>query len=106
MLIDGAGNWRIFFNIYLPMSLPALGTQAIFSFSGAWDEFFTALTILKTESKRTLPIALQLFQGQHASDWGLVFAASIIAIIPIIAIYIVFQKHFVQGGFNEGAIKG
>lgn len=106
VVIDGGGNWRIFFNIYLPMSLPALGTQAIFSFSGAWDEFFTALTILKTESKRTIPIALQLFQGQHASDWGLVFAASIIAIIPIITIYIIFQKRFVQGGQNEGAVKG
>ncbi|KIL51058.1 carbohydrate ABC transporter permease [Jeotgalibacillus campisalis] len=106
ILIDGGGKWRIFWNIYLPLSKPALGTMAIFAFSGTWDEYFVALTIIKDEAMRTLPIALMMFQGQHASNWALVFAASLIAIIPVIIIYIIFQKKFVQSGHSEGAVKG
>ncbi|WP_332693545.1 carbohydrate ABC transporter permease [Halalkalibacter lacteus] len=106
ILIDGGGNWRIFWNIYLPLSKPALGTMAIFAFSGTWDEYFVALTIIKDEAMRTLPIALMMFQGQHASNWSLVFAASIIAILPVMIVYIIFQKKFVKGGQSEGAVKG
>lgn len=106
VIIDGGGKWTIFRHIFIPLSKPSLATLAIFTFSAAWDEFFVALTIIKTESKRTLPIALQLFQGQYASDWGLIFAASIIAIVPIILIFIVFQKKFVQSTTGEGAVKG
>lgn len=106
VLIDGGGNWRIFWNIYLPMSKPALATQAIFIFNGTWDEYFTALAIIKDEELRTLPIQLFMFQGQYASNWPLVFAASIIAILPVIVIYVIFQKRFVQGGAGEGAVKG
>ncbi|MFX0558909.1 carbohydrate ABC transporter permease [Tepidibacillus infernus] len=106
VIIDGGGKWTIYRHIYLPLSKPSLATLGIFAFSGAWDEFFVALTILKSEAKRTLPIALQLFQGQHATKWGLVFAASLIAIIPIILIFIVFQKKFVQSTTGEGAVKG
>lgn len=106
VLIDGGGNWRIFWNIYLPQSRPAIGTLAIFAFSGTWDEFFVALTLIKDEAKRTLPIALQMFFDQHATNYGWAFAASMIALLPVIVIYITFQKHFVQGGFNEGGVKG
>ncbi len=106
VIIDGGGKWTIYRHIYIPLSKPSLATSSIFTFYAAWDEFFVALTIIKTESKRTLPIALQLFQGQHATNWGLVFAASIIAIIPIILIFIFFQKKFVQSTTGEGALKG
>lgn len=106
MVIDGGGRWTIYRHIYLPLSKPALATLGIFTFSGAWDEFFVALTLIKSEEKRTLPIALQLFQGQHATEWGLFFAASIIAILPIILIFIIFQKQFVQSTTGEGAVKG
>lgn len=106
VLIDGGGRWTIFTKIILPLSKPALGTFAIFAFTGFWDEFFQALTIMKTEAKRTLPIAIQLFRGQHATDWGLVFAASLIAITPVIIIFIIFQKKFVRGGIMDGSIKG
>jgi multiple sugar transport system permease protein len=106
VVIDGGGSWTIYRHIYVPLSLPALGTLAIFSFQATWDEYFMALTILKTESLRTLPIALQLLFGKYASDWGLIFAASIIVLLPVIVIYMVFQKRFVQSGFSEGAVKG
>jgi multiple sugar transport system permease protein len=106
ILMDGGGNWTIFRNIYLPLSKPALGTMAIFAFSGTWDEYFVALTIIKDEAMRTLPIALMMFQGKYASNWAWIFAASIIAILPVIIIYIIFQKRFVQGGMSEGGVKG
>ncbi len=105
VLMDGGGNWRIFWHIYLPLSKPALGTMAIFAFSGTWDEYFVALTIIKDEVMRTLPIALMMFQGKYASNWSWIFAASIIAILPVILIYIIFQKKFVQGGAAEGGVK-
>ncbi|WP_040950547.1 carbohydrate ABC transporter permease [Gorillibacterium massiliense] len=106
VLMDGGGNWRILWNIYLPMSKPAIGTMAIFSFMGTWQEFFTALVILKTGIKRTLPIAFQMLNDQFATNYGWVFAAAIIMLIPVMLIYVIFQKRFVQGGFNEGAVKG
>lgn len=106
ILMDGGGNWTIFRRIYLPLSKPALGTMAIFAFSGTWDEYFVALTIIKDEAMRTLPIALMMFQGKYASNWAWIFAASIIAILPVIIIYIIFQKRFVQGGASEGGVKG
>lgn len=106
VLIDGGGNWRILYSIYLPMSKPAIGTMAIFSFMGTWQEFFTALVIIKTGAKRTLPIAFQMLNDQYATNFGWVFAAAVIMLIPVMFIYVIFQKRFVQGGFTEGAIKG
>ena len=106
VVIDGGGSWTIFRNIYIPLSKPSLATLAIFTFMGAWDEFFIALTLIKSEEKRTLPIGISLFQGQHATSWGLVFAASIIAIIPVITIFIIFQKKLIQSTTGEGAVKG
>jgi multiple sugar transport system permease protein len=106
IVIDGGGRMTIFRAIYLPLSLPALGTLAILSFSGTWDEFTIALTFLKAEALRTIPIALQLFRGQYATLYGLFFAASIIALIPIMIIFLVFQKQFVNPGQSDGSIKG
>ncbi len=106
VIIDGGGRWTIYTKLILPMSKPAIATFSIFAFTGFWDEFFGALTIIKTESKRTLPIAIQLFRGQHGSDWGLIFAASLIAIIPVISIFIIFQKKFIRDNSVAGSIKG
>jgi multiple sugar transport system permease protein len=106
VLIDGGGNWRIYWNIYLPLSFPAMGTLAIFIFQGTWEEYFLALTIIKSEALRTLPIAILMFNDKYATNYGQIFAASMIALLPVILIYVIFQKKFVQSGFNEGAVKG
>jgi multiple sugar transport system permease protein len=106
IVIDGGSKWTIYHKIYIPLSLPAIGTLGIFAFSGTWDEFIVALTLIKTESNRTLPIALQLFRGQYATYYGLFFAASMMALIPIIAIFILFQKQFVNPNVSEGSVKG
>jgi multiple sugar transport system permease protein len=106
VLIDGGGNWRIFWSIYLPQSLPAMATLAIFIFQGTWEEYFLALTLIKSEELRTLPIAIMMFNDKYATNYGQIFAASIIALLPVIVLYMTFQKKFVQSGFNEGGVKG
>lgn len=105
MQIDGANAWTRYWRLAIPLARPALATATIFTFLASWDEFAWALTIINNPDNRTLPIAIQLFQGQNATQWGLVFAASVIAIVPVIVVYLVFQRHFVQG-LTSGAVKG
>jgi multiple sugar transport system permease protein len=104
-LIDGAGPFATFWRIAIPLARPALAAVAIFSFLGAWDEFTWALTAIYNDDLYTLPIALRLFQQQHGTEWGLVFAASTIAILPTVIIFIIFQRNFIKGVMS-GAVKG
>jgi multiple sugar transport system permease protein len=104
-LIDGAGPFAAFWRIALPLARPALAAVAIFSFLGAWDEFTWALTAINDEQLYTLPIALRLFQQQHGTEWGLVFAASTIAILPTVIVFVISQRHFIKG-VMAGAVKG
>jgi ABC-type glycerol-3-phosphate transport system permease component len=104
-VIDGAGPFRTFWDIALPLARPALAAVAIFSFLSSWDEFTWALTAITDESLYTLPIAIRLFQQQHGTEWGLVFAASTIAVLPTILIFIIFQRQFIRGVMS-GAVKG
>lgn len=105
MVIDGAGPWARYRQLIIPLSRPALATVAIFTFLASWDEFVWALTVINDPGRRTLPIAIALFQGQHSTSWGLVFAASLIAILPVLGIFITFQRQFVSG-IASGALKG
>lgn len=105
MQIDGASAWWRYWRLALPLAKPALATATIFTFLANWDEFAWALTIITDQNKLTLPVAIQLFQGQNTTQWGLVFAASAIAIIPVIIVFLVFQRYFVQG-LTAGAVKG
>jgi multiple sugar transport system permease protein len=104
MVVDGAGPWTRYWRLVLPLSRPALATVGIFTFLASWDEFVWALTVIDDPSKRTLPIAIALFQGEHTTHWELVFAASVIAIIPVITIFALFQRQFVSG-IATGALK-
>jgi multiple sugar transport system permease protein len=103
-LIDGANHFVIFSRILIPLSTPAVSTVAIFSFLGAWDELILALTMITDAGKRTLPVAIANFRGVHATDWGLIFAASLTAVIPTILLFVFFQRYFVQG-LTSGAVK-
>ncbi len=105
VLIDGGGYGTIFFRIILPLSKPALATVSLFTFLFGWDEFTWALTAIDVEAKRTLPIAIAAFHGAHLTQWGLVFAASLIAMTPTVLLYIALQRYFVRG-LTAGAIKG
>lgn len=103
--IDGANDWAIFWNIILPLSKPALATVTIFASLGAWDEFVWANTIINTSSRRTLPVGIAAFHGVHSSNWGLIFAASLITVAPIIILFVFLQRYFIKGAV-AGAIKG
>jgi ABC-type glycerol-3-phosphate transport system permease component len=105
MQIDGANDWRRFMGLALPLARPALATATIFTFLATWDEYAWALTAITSPQNKTLPIAIALLQGPKGTQWGLVFAASIVAILPVIAVFLIFQRHFVQG-LTAGAVKG
>jgi multiple sugar transport system permease protein len=107
VVIDGGTHRTVFSRIMLPLSKPALGTLAIFGMQGTWEEFFTAKIILggSKQQMMTLPVIVQRLQGQHATRWEWVFAASILMQLPIILIFIIFQKKFVIGGLSEGSVK-
>jgi multiple sugar transport system permease protein len=104
MVVDGASPWSRYLRLILPLSRPALATVAIFTFLASWDEYVWALTVINDPNKRTLPIAIALFQGQHATSWGLVFAASAIAVGPVLALFALFQKQFISN-LAAGAVK-
>ena len=95
--VDGASSFRIWWQIMLPLSGPALATLAIFAFLGQWNNFLWPLIITNSEKMQTLPVGLAAFQGQYSIQWNLLMAGSVIAVLPILVIYIVGQKWFVRG---------
>jgi multiple sugar transport system permease protein len=105
MVIDGAGPLTIFRRLAMPLAAPALATVTIFSFLGNWDEYAWALTAIDDPLKRTLPVAIYSFQGQHGTEWGLVFAAMLIALIPVMIVFLSMQKYFTSG-ITTGSFKG
>lgn len=104
MRIDGVSTLGILVRLILPLSTAALAATAIFTFNGAWDEFVLALTMINTPSRRTVPIALALFQQSHTTAWGPLFAASAIATAPSIIIFVVAQRWF-REGLSVGALR-
>jgi len=104
-ILDGASRVRIFYSVMLPLVKPGLAVVAIFTFLYAWDEFPWANVAVNQENLRTLPIALAFFQSQHLTQWGLVFAGAILAVIPVIGLFGFFQRFFVAGVASSG-LKG
>jgi multiple sugar transport system permease protein len=103
--IDGAGIWRLYWNVMLPLARPALAAVAIFAFLASWDEFTWALTSITDPNLFTLPIGLRFFQQQHGTQYGLLFAGSLVAVIPVIIVFVIFQRHFIKG-VMASAVKG
>lgn len=103
--VDGAGPIRLFRSIALPLARPGLATVTIFSFLAAWDEFTWAIVTISDRDLYTLPVAIRLFQRANGTEWGLVFAASLIALAPVLILFVALQKQFVRGAF-AGAAKG
>jgi len=102
--IDGASRFEIFYRIMLPIVRPGLGVSAIVVFTRTWNEFVVALTLTSSEASRTLPVGLQLVMGERAGEYGPMAAFTIISTIPVIILYLAFQKTFV-GGLTQGSIK-
>jgi raffinose/stachyose/melibiose transport system permease protein len=103
--IDGAGEWRIFFTIVLPLSLPALVTVFILDAVATWNEFLFALIVLNSDSHKTIPVGLLNFQGQFANNNTGLAAGILIAVVPILIAYVILQR-WIVGGLTAGATKG
>jgi multiple sugar transport system permease protein len=104
MLMDGGNYFTIYRRLVLPLSTPVLATSAIFSFMSFWDEYVWALTANTDSAMRTLPVMINSFQGQHGTNWGLVFSAMLIALVPVIIVFIL-SANYIIGGKAEGAFK-
>ena len=103
--IDGASDMSIFFRIVLPLSRPALAVVAINTFLVNWNSFLYPLILTNTERMRTLPVGLALYsQGEHSVDWGHLTAGSTLCAVPIILVFLVFQRHIIEG-ITAGAVK-
>jgi multiple sugar transport system permease protein len=103
--VDGASLWRIYTDVILPQSKPAMGVIAIFTFLGTWNDFFGPFIYLNSTDKYTLPLMLRLFQSTEGTQWHLLMAASVMTAIPCIALYFVAQRYFIQGVVFTG-LKG
>ena len=100
--LDGAGHFRIFWVIVLPLVRPALATLAVFAFLNTWNSFLWPLIILRDPLMQTLPVALSSLQGQYSTQWDVLMAGSVISIIPMFALYVFAQKYIVQGVAGTG----
>ena len=101
--IDGAGEWRIFSRVIMPLCGPALATLGILTFLSSWNNFLWPLVVAQSEDKYTLPVALALYSvGQNATRYGLLLAGSVVVILPVIALFVALQRYFVQGIATTG----
>ncbi|MSP90355.1 MAG: sugar ABC transporter permease [Myxococcales bacterium] len=103
--IDGATRLQVFTRIILPLSAPAVAVTALFSFMTAWNEFVLAYTFLSDEAAWTLPVQIRAFVGDKDVQWALFASSSLIASLPVIALFYALEKHLV-GGLTAGGVKG
>ncbi len=95
--LDGAGEFRIFLRVMLPLVKPALATVAIFQFVQLWNDFFFPLILLRTTDKYTLPVGLTNFFGEYQTNWGTVFAGLTITTLPLVVLFLFLTRHIVSG---------
>jgi multiple sugar transport system permease protein len=99
-MIDGTNQWQRFSRVVLPMARPALGALTILTFQGAWNDFFWPFIILTSpDDIKTLPIGMLTFRQLYgaAGDWGMILAGAILSAVPVIIIFVVFQRYFMEG---------
>lgn len=104
-LIDGCSYFRIFWQIFLPISKPALAAVAIYTFQGSWNEFLWPVIVTYTEDMYTLPLGMASLRTELLTDWPLLMAGTILISLPTLMIFVVFQRYFVQGVASSG-LKG
>jgi len=95
--VDGGSEFRIYAQIVMPLSRPALAAVAIFTFSYHWDEFYWPLIVVSSPDLRTLPLGLALFVVRNRTVWDLLMAGAVVATVPVLLVFLVFQRHFVRG---------
>ena len=95
--VDGAGEFRVFWKVVIPLCGPALAATAIFTFTYAWEDFLWPLIVVSSADKYTAPLGLALFVVKNRTSWNLLMAGSVVATLPMIITFLVFQRRFIQG---------
>jgi multiple sugar transport system permease protein len=103
--IDGAGELRIFWSIVLPVLRPVLVTLAIFAFLGSWNDFLWPLIVLSDDARQPLPVAIAALSREHAGDSELMMAGAVVTVLPVLAVFIALQRHYLSG-LVAGSVKG
>jgi raffinose/stachyose/melibiose transport system permease protein len=103
--IDGAGEWKMFTRIALPISMPSVAATAIFLFVMIWNDLLYPLLFITEKTKRTMPLALLQFQGEYVTNFPAIFAGVVIASAPMVMAYVLLQRYFVAG-MTAGSVKG
>lgn len=102
--VDGASSWTALWRILVPISIPGLVAVGVYTFMISWNEYLFALTLTRTDDMRTVPIGIQLLMGQHSYEWNQMMAMSILGSIPVLVLFLLFQRRFI-GGLTSGAVK-
>lgn len=105
VMIDGGSRWKALWSILVPVSIPGMVSVGMYTFMQAWNEYLFALALTQTTNMRTVPIGINLLMGQHAYDWSQMMAMSVIGSIPVLVLFIFFQKYFIAG-MSAGGVKG
>ena len=103
--LDGAGYFKTYWRVMLPLAGPALAAVAILTFQGSWNSLFWPAVLLQSESQHTIPLGLTYFQQVYTTLWPQLMAASVTAILPILVLFVFFQRYFVAGVAASG-VKG
>lgn len=102
--VDGAGRFRCFATVVMPLTVPGLVATGLFAFINGWNEYLFASTFMKSYENWTLPMGIASFQGQYTTNWGTLMAGSVLVTIPVVVLFLALQKHLV-GGMTAGAVK-
>jgi multiple sugar transport system permease protein len=102
--VDGGTGWTALWRILVPISVPGLIAVGVYTFMLSWNEYLFALTLTRTDNMRTVPIGIQLLMGQHSYEWNQMMAMSILGSIPVLVLFLLFQRRFI-GGLTAGAVK-
>lgn len=101
--IDGCNKWQLFIRVIMPITKPAIATLFITDFLATWNEYLLASIIINDNAKKTVPVGIMTFVGEHGTDYGYLCAGVLVSVIPVMIVYLVFQRYFVEG--MAGAVK-
>lgn len=105
VMIDGGSRWKALWSVLVPISLPGMVSVGMYTFMQAWNEYLFALALTQTTEMRTVPIGINLLMGQHGYDWSQMMAMSVLGSVPVLILFIFFQKYFIAG-MSSGGVKG
>lgn len=102
--VDGANSLTALWRVLVPIAIPGIVSVGIYTFMISWNEYLFALTLTRTDEMRTVPIGIQLLMGQHSYEWNEMMAMSILGSIPVLILFLFFQRYFI-GGLSAGSVK-